>query len=108
MMDFIYSRWHHLLRRYNHDFVSPPKLLQYGHVIEQAGAALDNCWGYVNGTVRTVCRPNENQQAIYNGHKCVHSIKYQDVALPNGLVGNPFGPIAGRRHNRFMLAASGF
>lgn len=59
MMDLIYGRWHHLLTRYNHDLLSPPKLLQYAQVIEQAGAALDNCWGFVDGTVRPVCRPSE-------------------------------------------------
>ena len=28
MMDLIYGWWHHLLTRYNHDLVSPAKLLQ--------------------------------------------------------------------------------
>lgn len=107
-MDLIYGRWHHLLTRYNHDLLSPPKLLQYAEAIEQAGAALNNCWGFVDGTVRPVCRPNENQRAIYNGHKRVHSIKFQAVALPNGLVGNLFCPVEGRRHDSFMLATSGF
>ena len=101
MMDLIYGRWHHLLTRYNHDLLSPPKLFQYADAIQQVGAALNNCWGFVDGT-------NENQRAIYNGHKRVHSIKFQVVALLNGLVGNLFGPIEGRRHNSFMLAASGF
>lgn len=64
MMDLIYGRWHHLLTRYNHDLLSPPKLLQYANVIQQAGAALDNCWGFVDGTVRPVCRPNENQSHL--------------------------------------------
>ena len=39
IMDLIYGRWHHLLTRYNHDLLSPPKLLQYAEEIEQAGAA---------------------------------------------------------------------
>ena len=108
IMDLIYERWHHLLTRYNHDLLSPPKLRQYADAIQQAGAALDNCWGFIDGTVRPVCRPNENQRSIYNGHKRVHSIKFQAVALPNGLVGNLFGPVEGRRHDSFMLAASGF
>ena len=108
IMDLIYERWHHLLTRYNHDLLSPHKLRQYADAIQQAGAALDNCWGFIDGTVRPVCRPNENQRSIYNGHKRVHSIKFQAVALPNGLVGNLFGPVEGRRHDSFMLAASGF
>ena len=77
-------------------------------MIKQAGATLDNFWEFVDGTVRLVCRPSENQRVIYNGHKRVHSIKFQAVTLPNGLVGNLFGPIEGRCCNSFMLAASGF
>ena len=77
-------------------------------MIEQAEAALDNCLGFVDGAVRPVCRPSENQRAIYNGHKRIHSTKFQAVALPNGLVGNLFGLIEGRRQDSFMLAASGF
>ena len=77
-------------------------------MIEQARAALDNCWGFVDGTVSPVCRPSENQRVLYNGHKRVHSIKFQAVALPNGLLRNLFGLIDGRRHNSFMLTASGF
>ena len=64
IIDLIYDRWYHLLTRYNHDLLSPPKILQYAEAIEQAGAALNNCWGFVDGTVRPVCRPNENQRAI--------------------------------------------
>jgi len=39
----------------------------------------------------------------------VHSaIKFQSVALPNGLVGNlNYGPVEGKRHDSGMLASSG-
>ena len=36
IMDLFYGRWHHLLTRYNHDLLSPPKLRQYGDAIQQA------------------------------------------------------------------------
>ena len=36
IMDLFYGRWHHLLTRYNHDSLSPPKLRQYGDAIQQA------------------------------------------------------------------------
>jgi hypothetical protein len=66
-----------------------------------------NCWGFVDGTVHPVCRPGRNQQIIYNGHKRVHSIQFQSVALPNGLVGNLYGPVEGKWHDSGMLASSG-
>ena len=54
-----------------------------------------------------MCRPDSNQRLIYNCHKRVHSIKFQGVALPNGLVGNLFGPTEGLRQDSHLLAASG-
>ena len=76
-------------------------------MIYRSGAALENCWRFIDGTVWPVCRPGENQRAIYNGHKRVHPIKFQSVALPNGLVGHLYGPVRGKRHDSGMLASSG-
>ena len=87
MIDWIYNRWNHLLTTYNHYPLSPANLSLYADAVHQSGAALDNCWGFIDGTVRSVCRPGVNQRVLYNGHKRVHSIKFQPVALPNGLVG---------------------
>jgi len=61
IVDWIYNRWHHLLTRYNHNLLSPAKLVLYADAVHQSGAALDNCWGFVDGTVRPVCRPGTNQ-----------------------------------------------
>ena len=36
----------------------------------------------------------------------IHAIKFQSVAVPNGLVANLFGPVEGKRHDSSMLAES--
>ena len=46
-----------------------------------------------------------SQRILYNGHKRVHSIKFQSVVIPNGLISNVFGPYEGKKHN--MLRHSG-
>ena len=56
--------------------------------------ALENCWGFIDGTVRPICRPGENQNVVYNGHKRVHALKYQSVVAANGLVANLYGPVS--------------
>ena len=61
----------------------------------------------MDGTVRPVCRPGVNQRGLYNGHKRMHSIKFQSVALPNGRAGHLYGPVEGRHHDSSMLASSG-
>ena len=45
------------------------------------------CFGFIDGTVRPISRPGQHQRIVYNGHKRVHSLKFQSVALPNGLNG---------------------
>ena len=77
----------------------------YADGIRQSGAPLDHCFGFIDGTVRRVCGPGVNQRVLHNGHKRVHSIKFQAVALPNGLVGHLYGPVEGRRHDSSMHAS---
>ena len=79
----------------------------YADAIQAKGAALDICWGFVDGTVRAICRPKVNQRVVYNGHKRVHSLKFQSVVAPNGLIAKFFGPVEGRRHDAAMLVTSG-
>lgn len=107
MMDFIFARYGHLLSSFNQPWLSPANLVNFSELIHRKGAALDNCWGFIDGTVRPVCRPGVNQRVLYNGHKRVHAIKFQSVVAPNGLIANLFGPVEGRRHDSAMLAMSG-
>ena len=94
-MDYIYSNWNQLLRNLVQAWLSRANLATFADAVHNKGAALDNCWGFVDGTVRPVDRPGKDQRILYNGHKKVHSIKFQSVATPNGLVANLFGPIRG-------------
>ena len=57
------------------------------------GAPLKNCFRFVDGTVRPVCRPKRSQKTVFNGHKRVHSLKFQSVVLPNGMIANLYGPV---------------
>ena len=65
----------------------------YNNAITAKGSPLDNCFGFIDGTVRPISKPGQNQRVFYNGYKRVHSIKFQSVALPNGINGNMYGPI---------------
>ena len=73
--------------------MSPNLLLTYSEGIHDKGAALENCFGFVDGTVRPISKPGVNQRAVYNGHKRFHALKFQSLALPNGLIDHLFGPV---------------
>lgn len=79
----------------------------FSQVINNKGAPLNQCWGFIDGTARPIARPIRNQRIMFSGHKRVHCLKFQSVVAPNGLIAHMFGPIEGRRHDAFMLGVSG-
>ena len=60
----------------------------------------------MDGTVRQISRPGDNQHLVYNGHKRVPALKFQAVVIPSGLVANLYGPVEGQRHDAGMLEES--
>ena len=90
-MDHVSHENGHLLRGLDQPWVQPACLEQFAEIVHRNGAALDNCRGYIDGTVRPICRPGEHQRVVYNGHKRVHAIKFQSVVAPNGLIANLYG-----------------
>ena len=93
VMDNIFDNHSHRISQWNDDILNPYLLQEYADVIHAKGAPLENCFGFIDGTVRPIARPDQQQRIVYNGHKRVHSLKFQSVALPNGLIGNMYGPV---------------
>ena len=107
VMNIIHERWQHLLTDFDQGWLQPENLETFATVIHEKGAALDNCWGFIDGTVRPVSRPGRHQRILYNGHKKIHAIKFQSIATPSGMIANLYGPVEGKRHDSAMLAQSG-
>jgi nuclease HARBI1 len=80
----------------------------YSRSIRLAGAPLENCIGFIDGTFIQIGRPKgASQHANYSGHKRINCIKFQAVAGPDGMVLNRFGPVEGRRHDMYLFMHSG-
>jgi hypothetical protein len=86
--------------------LAPARLQEYASAIHAKGAPLDSVWGFLDCTIRGICRPSRWQRVAYNGYKKIHAIKFQAVKLPNGLIGHLYGPMEGRRNDNTLLAAS--
>ena len=93
-------------------YLSDPSIFQhrfrlYADLInEKSGGAIDKVWGFIDGTVRRTCRPMRFQKANYSGHKRTHGIKFQSVVTPDGLIALLYGPVAGSRHDAYLLRQS--
>ena len=99
VMNTIYEEHHHRLTQWNNTLLHSPLLESYARAIDLKGSPLPNCFGFIDGTVRPICRPEQNQRIVYNGHKRVHGLKYQSVVLPNGMIANMYGPVGNHGFN---------
>ena len=69
VLDYIYNTHGHRISQWNHSILDPvildPVILErYAEAVYDKGAALDNCIGFIDGTVRPICRPEELQSRI--------------------------------------------
>ena len=93
VMEYIYNIHHHRLTTCNDLLLNYVSLQAYADAVFLKGAPLENCFGFIDGTVRPISRPGEHQRLVYSGHKTVHSLKFQSVGLPNGMIANLYGPV---------------
>ena len=54
--DRIVNTQGHLLQDLNQPWLKPHHLDEFARAINQKGAALDNCWGFIYGMIRPICR----------------------------------------------------
>ena len=87
VINFLHETHSHRILQWNDAILNPQAS------ISNRGSPLTNCFGFIDGTVRPICRPGESQRIVYNGHKRVHSLKFQSLAIPNGLIANMYGPV---------------
>ncbi|XP_070387683.1 uncharacterized protein [Dermacentor albipictus] len=107
VLSHIESNFKHLLKDVNsHSWLDIPTLEEFSQAVHSKGAPLDNCWGFIDGTARAICRPSTNQKMFFSGHKRTHAVKYQSIMCPNGIICQLNGPYFGSRHDAGILRIS--
>ena len=82
------------------------RLLEYvDAILARTGVDLP-VFGFIDVTLRGCRRVKYGQAAIYSGHKKKHGMKYQIVAVPDGLICCLAGPVQGRRGDSRILEES--
>ena len=62
VVDLIYQHHHHRLQSWDLNFLQPRFLQSYADAVSQKDAPLNNCFGFVDGTLISICRQNLNQR----------------------------------------------
>ena len=66
VLKWIYENHSHRLTSGNNQpCLSPANLQLYSQAISRKGSPLKNCFGFVDGTVRQISRPGDNQRVVY-------------------------------------------
>ena len=82
------------------------KINDYARAIEETGG-VRGIWGFIDGTLRIMCRLTENQKFWYSGYKKRHAFKFQAIMTPDGLVSHLGGPYEGKLGDWAAWYASG-
>ncbi|CAN7987954.1 unnamed protein product [Ixodes pacificus] len=48
-----------------HKWLSPATLGRFGTAVHDKGGALPNCWAFIDGTARPMCRPKRHQNCTF-------------------------------------------
>ena len=96
VLDFICSQRSPKVSAWIQNFQLPNQLSTYANAVHLKGAPLSNCFDFIDGAVIPISRPNSDLETLYNDSKRIHAIKFQSLALPNGLMGSFSGPYDGR------------
>ena len=76
VVDTVYQEHNHGITQWNDTFLNLVHQETYARAIQQNGSPLHNCFGFKDGTVWPICRPDQNQRIVYNEHKRVHGLQY--------------------------------
>jgi hypothetical protein len=105
MVQWIHDNWKHLLL-FDHVRLTPEFMERCVQAVDAKGTHQRNCWSFIDRTHYRICRPENDQREFYTGHKHMHSLKYQAISTPDGMIVHFGGPFPGRRHDARMLTDS--
>lgn len=105
---WMWETWGSLLTEpFTKPFFTAARVASYSDAIAFKSGVNLHVWGFIDGTVRPICRPGHHQRDYYNGHHRTHALKYQGVTTPDGIVSSLHGPYEGKRHDAGIYARSG-
>ena len=108
MLQWVWERYSGtLMDPFTRPYFTQERITRYTEAVARKVGVQLWVWAFLDGTVRRICRPNEDQREYYSGHKRYHCLKYQAVTTPDGLITCLHGPYEGRRHDAGIFQRSG-
>lgn len=105
LLAFIGNEWSHLLYP-GHLSMAKREAATWAEAINKKLEGSGNCIMFVDGTEQQCCRPVIHQKRLYGGHKRYHSIGWQGVTGPTGIIVQLFGPCIGTYNDNRKIGES--
>lgn len=101
VVQYLAARWATKLH-WNPEFITQARAQRYRAVLRGYGA-LGGVWGFLDGTLYHIRRPEKDQMENYSGHHKRHGLLFQGLLTPDGLMISLMGPAGGRHTDVFLL-----
>ena len=106
MIELVYLRVQPILH-WDHQRLMVGKLREYAEAVATNGGddvqVGEGIFRFINGTVRPIAWPLFNQEIFYSGWKRIHTIKFQGIMAPDGIIMHVSGPYTAKHHDMWML-----
>jgi hypothetical protein len=104
MLFFLESTWGFLLDKFDIERLKdriPSYCMAMGVKLNLPNPEEWRIWGFVDGTVRFHCKPEDPVAwaVHYNGYKHTHAFKYQAITSVCGIIEHMAGPFEGRQND---------
>src|SRR6266481_9705863 len=78
--------WGHLLDFDVDGIFAPPALARYADTLHAHGAPTRPIISFIDCTIVQTCRPSVSEKLVYTGYKKFHGMKFQAIAVHNGMI----------------------
>ena len=102
----INKSWGHLQFDFE-GILSPQAMTQYAAMIHAHGAPTRTIVGFLNCIIHPTCHPTISESLVYTGYKKCHGMKFQAIAVLNGMIVHLDGPYCTPQNNAGVLSQSG-
>ena len=106
MIELVYLRVQPILH-WDHQRLMVGKLREYAKAVTTNGGddvqVGEGIFRFIDGTVCPIAQPLFNQEIFYSGWKRIHTIKFQGIMAPDGIIMHVSGPYTAKHHDMWML-----
>src|SRR6266481_5782983 len=99
--------WGHLLDFDIDGIFAPPALARYADTLHAHGAPTRPIISFIDCTIVQTCRPSVSEKLVYTGYKKFHGMKFQAIAVHNGMIAHLDRPYHAPQNDTGVLLESG-